>query len=321
MVVKIIQAMPACSLEKLTITNSYIVLIFLGLKIVVRMIKCKSLLNFQENITRQEDGIYQVSIPWIPGSKLTTRKEQPSRRRLFNVNKTLAKDENLKQEYDKIINDQPASGVVETASDKPSGDRVYYMPHKPVIRQDATTTKVRMVFDTCSRPHPLSSSMNDCMSTAPSLQPLLWDIMVRARMSSNLLSADIHKAFLQIAIKEEDRDAFRFLFECDKNEEHFRFARVPFGVEASPFLLGATLEYHYDQQSPELEKTVTALRENTYVDNIMQTGGHIKELREFKKESEIILEGAKLPIHKWESNIEELEDENMPNSSKILGHV
>ncbi|CAB4010517.1 Hypothetical predicted protein [Paramuricea clavata] len=63
------------------------------------------LAEFRENITRQEDGRYQVSIPWIPGSKLTTTNEQPSRRRLFNVNKKLAKDENLKQEYEKIIDD------------------------------------------------------------------------------------------------------------------------------------------------------------------------------------------------------------------------
>ena len=284
------------------------------------------LAEFRENITRQEDGRYQVSryqvsIPWIPGSKLTTTNEQPSRRRLFNVNKKLAKDGNLKQEYEKIINDQLASGVIEKAPDEPSGERVYYMPHKPVVRQDASTTKVRMVFDASSKPHPLASSINNCMFTGPPLQPLLWDIMVRARMSSNLLLADIQKAFLQIAIKEEDRDAFRFLFERDEKEEHFRFARVPFGVEASPFLLGATLEYHYDQQSPELEETVTTLRENTYVDNIMQTGNNIDKLEKFKKESEVVLESAKLPIHKWESNIATLEDENMPNPSKILGHV
>jgi hypothetical protein len=73
-------------------------------------------------------------------------------------------------------------------------------------------------------------------------------------MSSNLLLADIQKAFLQITIKEEERDTFRFLFERDEKEEHFRFSRVPFGVESSPFLLGATLECHYDQQSPELEE-------------------------------------------------------------------
>ena len=211
--------------------------------------------------------------------------------------------------------------MIEKAPDEPSGERVYYMPHKPVVRQDASTTKVRMVFDASSKPHPLASSIKYCIFTGPPLQPLLWDIMVRARMSSNLLLADIQKAFLQIAIKEEDRDAFRFLLERDEKEEHFRFARIPFGVEASPFLLGATLEYHYDQQSPELEETVTALRENTYVDNIMQTGNNIDKLEKFKKESEVVLESAKLPIHKWESNIATLEDENMPNPSKILGHV
>jgi hypothetical protein len=66
---------------------------------------------------------------------------------------------------------------------------------------------------------------------------------------------------------------------------------------------------------------VTALTENTYVDTIMKTGSDTDDLRKFKEESSIILEDAKFPIHKWESNITCLEDENMPNPSKILGHV
>ncbi|KAK3750713.1 hypothetical protein QZH41_017268, partial [Actinostola sp. cb2023] len=66
-----------------------------------------------------------------------------------------------------------------------------------------------------------------------------------------------------IGIKEEDRDPFRFLFNVNNKEEHLRFARVPFGAEASPFLLGATLQYHYDQQPIEFRETVETLRENT----------------------------------------------------------
>lgn len=79
--------------------------------------------------------------------------------------------------------------------------------------------------------------------------------------------------------------------------------------------------YHLEQQPTRFEETVTALKENTYVDNIMKTGCDIDDLRKFKEESSIILEDAHFPIHKWESNIECLEDENMPNPSKILGHV
>ena len=86
------------------------------------------------------------------------------------------------------------------------------MPHKPVVRDNATTTKVRMVFDASAKPHHLENSVNDCMHTGLPLQPLLWDILVRAGISPYLLLGDIEKAFLQISLKEEDRDAFRFLF-------------------------------------------------------------------------------------------------------------
>ena len=55
-------------------------------------------------------------------------------------------------------------------------------------------------------------------------------------MSANLLLGDMEKAFLQIRVKGEDRDSFRFLFNVRGVEKHLRFTRVPFGVEASPNL-------------------------------------------------------------------------------------
>ena len=115
----------------------------------------------------------------------------------------------------------------------------------------------------------MSKSINECMYTGPALQPNLWDIMVRARMASNLLIGDLQKAFLQIGLKTCDRDAFRFLFNINRREEHFRLSRLPFGAEAGPFVLGATLLYHYDQQPNSYEDTLESLKKNTYVDNLM----------------------------------------------------
>ena len=54
-------------------------------------------------------------------------------------------------------------------------------------------------------------------------------------------------------------------------------------------------------------KTVRALKENTYVDNLMQMGANDEELMRFKEESTTILESARFPVHKWESNVEFLE--------------
>ena len=121
------------------------------------------------------------------------------------------------------------------------------------------------------------------MFTGPPLQPFLWDITVRVRMSTSLLLGDIEKAFLQIGVKEEDRDAFRFLFNIKGTEKHLRFTRVPFEVEASLLLLGATLQYHCKQQGPECEDTARALKENTYVDNHTQTRGTTRNSRASKK--------------------------------------
>ena len=64
-----------------------------------------------------------------------------------------------------------------------------------------------------------------------------------------------------------------------------------------------------------------ALKENTYVDNLMQTGGDHEKLAQFKEEATVMLESAKFPVHKWESNVKSLESESMPNPSKILGHT
>ena len=64
-----------------------------------------------------------------------------------------------------------------------------------------------------------------------------------------------------------------------------------------------------------------ALKENTYDDNLMQMRGSVEKLMRFKEESTAILESARFPMHKWESNVKFLESEGMQNPSKILGLV
>ena len=214
------------------------------------------------------------------------------------MERKLEQDECLRKDYEKIIIDQVAAGIIEKSPDTPTGGRVFYMPHKPVVKQDTITTKTRMVFDASAKPQSISSSVNECMYPGPPLQPLLWDILVRARMSPYLLIGDIEKAFLQIGLSEEDRDAFRFLFNINGREEQFRFARIPFGAEASSFMLGATLEHHYDQQSDAVSETVNILRENTYVDNLMMTGTQVEDLQKFKTEAIEVLESGNFPVHK-----------------------
>jgi hypothetical protein len=63
------------------------------------------------------------------------------------------------------------------------------------------------------------------------------------------------------------------------------------------------------------------LKKNTYVDNLMHGGEDLSSLVKFKDESSRILESGKFPVHKWESNVESLESNDMPNPTKFLGHM
>ena len=154
---------------------------------------------------------------------MSSTNEQPSRRHLIRVEKKLSQDPKLREEYEKIVREQLEKEIVEVAPEMPTGDRTFYMPHKPVVRESASTTKVRMVFNASGKSHPLANSINECMYTGPSLQRLLWDISIRARMSTHLVLVDIQKAFLQNGVREEDRDAFTFLFNINGQEQHQRF--------------------------------------------------------------------------------------------------
>ena len=86
--------------------------------------------------------------------------------------------------------------------------------------------------------------------------------MIRAWISTDVLLSELQKVFQQIAIK-KNRDAIRFLFNINGKEKHLLSQRVCFRAEDSPFMLGATLQYHFNKQPPELQDTVCKLKQNT----------------------------------------------------------
>ena len=121
------------------------------------------------------------------------------------------------------------------------------MPHSPVIRELAETVKMRIVYDASARENHQSPSLNDYLHVGPPLQPLLHDVLVRNRLKSIALTANVKQAFHQILIDPKDRDAFRFFWISDLDEKSLvilRLTRVPFGSGPNPFIVGATLGEH-----------------------------------------------------------------------------
>ena len=92
-----------------------------------------------------------------------------------------------------------------------------------------------------------SPSLNECLEAGPPLPKLLWNALVRNRVKSVALTADIKQAFLQVRIRAEDRDVLRFHLINNKDPstiEVLIFTRVLFGLVKSSFLLAGTLKLH-----------------------------------------------------------------------------
>lgn len=110
------------------------------------------------------------------------------------------------KKYDEWISE----GIIEKVDDEKVLPNDYYLPHRPVIKADSTT-KMRPVFD-ASAAMKGSPSLNQCLEVGPNLIEQIPNILLYFRKDKIDTIADIRKAFLQISISVEGRDAMRFIW-------------------------------------------------------------------------------------------------------------
>ena len=142
------------------------------------------------------------------------------------------------------------------------------------------------MYDASARGNSQSNSLNECLETGPALQNLLWNILIRTRFKPIALCGDLQKAFLQVRIKDGDRDALRFHWIKDRDPSQIdllRFTRLVFGLVQSPFILGATLQEHLQKYTEEYPKEEAEIKEDLYVDDLMAVGDRYEEVKSLKE--------------------------------------
>ena len=253
-------------------------------------------------------GRYVTGLPWKKGSKYRLLdNEKLARKRLCNLNHKLSGNPDLKARYDGVFQQMLDSGVIEKVplEEIECSRPKFYMPHRPVVREDKLTTKVRPVFDASARGYN-QVSLNDCMEVGPCLLSNLTEILVRFRRWPVAVTADIEKAFHQISILEEDRDVHRFLWQPDDDVMTMRFTRVPFGNCCSPFLLNATIQHHLSSFPPS--PAVNELQDNLYVDDFLSGADSEAESGALIRDSISIMDEAGMSLSKWCSNSSSVAD-------------
>ena len=125
--------------------------------------------EFKEQLKQTPEGWYETSLMWKTTDKPLNSNEVGSLARLRTLLWKLEKNPDLLDQYDNVIKQQLSEGIIEKVTDSAKG-REFYLPHKPVIRESAESTKLRIVFDASAKENSGSASLNDCLETGPALQ-------------------------------------------------------------------------------------------------------------------------------------------------------
>ncbi|XP_068670918.1 uncharacterized protein [Montipora foliosa] len=150
----------------------------------------------------------------------------------------------------------------------------------------------------------------ECPAVGPALTPTIFKILLRFRERKIALVGDIEKAFLNIKVQEQDRNVLRFLW-IDSLEKYdpelvlYRFCRVVFGVNSSPFLLNATLRHHISQYSLDAE-FVENLLNSFYVDDLVSGERNLERCLLLYEKSKKCLSAGGFNLRKWISNSPQL---------------
>lgn len=200
----------------------------------------------------------------------------------------------------------------------PRDAEAVYLPHHAVVREDKSTTKVRVVFDASCK-YANNASLNDSLMVGPKLQPDLRHIIMRWRCYPICISADLVKMYRQVKVEQDDTNFQRLVWRNNEEDEieDYKLVRVTFGTAAAPYLAVKTLQQLAVDEGENFPIASEKLRTDYYVDDLMTGCETLDEgITLYKEMSELMSKGG-FQLQKWVSNNEELAEQIM--DGKIEG--
>ncbi|XP_058816127.1 uncharacterized protein LOC131679414 [Topomyia yanbarensis] len=164
-------------------------------------------------------------------------------------------DNDFKQRYISFMREYQELGhmmIIPPAEIDVDWSKSYYLPHHGVIKEDSTTTKLRVVYDGSSATT-TGASLNDILLDTPNINADLFEILLRFRTYPIVFIADIEKMYRQVLVHHDDTDYMRIVWRDspDKPIQHFRLLTVTYGLKNSGFLAMAALHKARSRNIPK----------------------------------------------------------------------
>ncbi|XP_018369742.1 PREDICTED: uncharacterized protein LOC108765485 [Trachymyrmex cornetzi] len=282
--------------------------------------KCEDI--FQKEHRRTEDGRFEVPLLFREDPSTLGESRTNALKRLRGMERKFLRDPELQTRYIKFMEEYINLGHMSMLP-VTEGQKINYLPHHAVTKESSITTKLRVVFD-ASSPTKSGKSLNDYLLVGSTIQPELFEIIIRFRLHSYVLTGDIVKMYRQVRIKPEHRAYQCILWRSNPEEPPTTYSlnTVTYGVASSPFLAIRSLQ----QLSVDHEKTYSAasvIARDFYVDDMITGAASVQQLREIKTQVTDILMTAGFELSKFRSNVSLGQDEHLDHygltDAKVLG--
>lgn len=249
------------------------------------------------------DGHYEVCIPWRDEVPQLSNNRAMAEKRFINLERSMVKTPKIAERYAAVIQSNIEKGYIEEVKDPVVNTPCWYLPHFPVIREDKSTTKVRIVLDSAAKYH--GKSLNDVMLPGPKLQQDLVSILIRFRRGRVALIGDIKEMFSQVRMKRSDQDYHRLLWREFGSQQPFkvyRAVRLTFGDCASPFLAQYVIRQHALENQETFPLAASTCLNSTYMDDAIDSIDSVEEGLQLRMQLTQLLKGGGFEIRKWCSN-------------------
>lgn len=266
---------------------------------------------FKQTTKILENGVFQVNLPLKTPSEASNLGDSLSvaKRRFFSLEKKFIKHPEYFKEYKGFIDEYISLNhgkFIPLNPINPHSQPKCFLPHHAVIREQATSTKVRVVFDgSCKTSSGVS--LNDILFKGFQVQPDLYDILTRFRAFKYVLTSDIEKMFRQVIVNPDQRFLQNILWRDSPQEplQCIELNTVTFGLNCSPYLATRVLKEIALTNIDSFPLAANALLYQCYVDDILCGCDNVDELKELFIELNSLLNAHGFTLHKWCSNSEQ----------------
>ena len=193
-----------------------------------------------------------------------------------------------------------------------NNEPTYYMPHHCVLKDNSTTTKLRVVFNASAKSI-TGVCLNDALNVGPMIQGDLFSRLLQFRTYEDAFTSDISKMYRQILVEPSQTKLQRILWRGNTALliRTYEPVIVIYGTASASFLAIHCIQKLTEDYRFRYSLGSRVILNNFFVNGVVSESQSLDVAQQMKdKAIEILILGG-FELRKWAFNVSELRDEAM----------